>query len=94
LLAAALKADGFDVFQPEDGEVAFRLTPTQRPDLLVTDLVMPKLDGYALCQQLRADNESASLPILGRRNSRYAHETAKPRAARQQFSQDSVRTYV
>ena len=47
-----------------DGEEALRLTRELEPDLLLTDVMMPRLDGFGLLSALRADEATASLPVI------------------------------
>ncbi|MDX1531704.1 MAG: response regulator, partial [Rhodothermales bacterium] len=62
-LAHAL-ADGFDVIEAADGEEALRLARERRPDLVVSDVMMPRRDGFALTAALRADEALRETPIL------------------------------
>jgi signal transduction histidine kinase len=64
IMRATLKTDGFTVFEAADGEEGCRLWEEHRPDLLLVDLVMPRMDGYELCRMLRARPESAYVPIV------------------------------
>jgi signal transduction histidine kinase len=64
LMRAALEADGFAVAEAGDGVEACRAFDEGRPELLVVDGVMPVMDGFALCRELRARPPSAYVPIL------------------------------
>ncbi len=64
LVAARLAADGYEVIEAADGEEALALARQQRPDLLVLDKVMPKLDGFEVVAALRGDPETRALPIV------------------------------
>lgn len=55
---------GFTVIAVEDGQAALEQLEAANPDALVTDLMMPRLDGTALCRAVRADARFATLPIL------------------------------
>jgi len=55
---------GFTVIAVEDGQAALEQLEAANPDVLVTDLMMPRLDGTALCRAVRADTRFATLPIL------------------------------
>ena len=59
LVAARLLADGYEVIEAEDGEEALRLALSERPDLVVLDKVMPKLDGFEVVRVLREREEAA-----------------------------------
>ena len=64
LMRAALESEGFAVIQAGDGEHGFRLCEQARPQLLIADVVMPRMDGFELCRELRRRPSSAHLPIL------------------------------
>jgi PAS domain S-box-containing protein len=53
-----------DVITCGDGEAALQLVREREPDLLLTDVMMPKLDGFALLRALRADRLSARTPVI------------------------------
>lgn len=55
---------GYEVFTACDGREALAAAQRNRPDLIVLDVVMPKLDGLQLCHKLRRDPELAAVPIL------------------------------
>ncbi len=55
---------GFTVIAVEDGQAALEQLEAANPDALVTDLMMPRLDGTSLCRAVRADPRFATLPIL------------------------------
>jgi DNA-binding response OmpR family regulator len=59
-----LENDGFDVIAATDGQSGLEVVKKHRPDLVVLDLMMPGLDGLQVCQQLRADPRSASIPLI------------------------------
>src|SRR6266566_7952807 len=64
LVAARLAADGYDVVEAADGEEALDLARSDRPDLLILDKVMPKLDGFEVVRALRADPATEAVPIV------------------------------
>jgi signal transduction histidine kinase len=64
LMRATLARDGFTVFEASDGIEGCRLYAEHRPDLLLVDVVMPRMDGYELCRELRSRPESAYVPIV------------------------------
>jgi adenylate cyclase len=64
LLDAVLVPHGYDVLGATSGEQALDLVATARPDLILLDVVMPGMDGYAVCETLRADEENAVLPVI------------------------------
>ncbi|HEX3536214.1 MAG TPA: hybrid sensor histidine kinase/response regulator [Stellaceae bacterium] len=64
LMRATLERDGFSVIEAGDGVEGCRLYAEHRPDLLLVDVVMPHMDGYQLCRELRSRPESAYVPIV------------------------------
>jgi DNA-binding response OmpR family regulator len=61
LLTYPLERDGFRVVQARDGEQALRIFGDQQVDLVVLDLMLPKVDGLEVCKRLRADSD---VPII------------------------------
>jgi adenylate cyclase len=61
ILQMRLESQGFDVITAEDGEAALAAVRDKLPDLVLLDIMMPKLDGIATVKQLKAD---ASLPFI------------------------------
>jgi CheY-like chemotaxis protein len=64
LLEAVLVPHGYEVLTATSGEEALDLVATTRPDLILLDVVMPAMDGYAVCEALRADERNAVLPVI------------------------------
>ena len=62
LLAYPLERDGYRVVQARDGEEALARFASERIDLVVLDIMLPKLDGLEVCKRLRAG--SAAMPWL------------------------------
>jgi DNA-binding response OmpR family regulator len=63
-LADALKFEGFDVLQASDGQEAMSMLQTVRPSLIVTDLLMPLMDGFDFIREVRSHSSLANVPIL------------------------------
>ncbi len=61
VLAFTLRREGFQVIQAYDGEAALERWAEDQPDLIVLDVNMPRLDGFAVCQRIR---EQADTPII------------------------------
>lgn len=64
LLNHALTSQGFDVAQAEDGEVALEWLAMNEVDVVITDINMPRLDGFGLIERLRQGNRHRDRPIL------------------------------
>ena len=59
-----LRDAGFDVIEASDGEAAVELARSWRPDAVVTDVLMPRMDGFDVCRRLRADPELKDVRIV------------------------------
>jgi adenylate cyclase len=64
LLRDALEARGYEVEEAENGLEALQKIAARPPDVILLDLMMPKMDGFDVCRQLRIDDKTAHLPIL------------------------------
>ena len=62
LMTTVLKQNGYNVLNAEDGEQALAVIDASHVDLVISDIMMPKMDGYTLTDELRQSNNS--LPIL------------------------------
>lgn len=59
-----LEQEGYQVLSAKDGLEGIKKARDEHPSLIVLDIMLPGLDGYALCQQLRQKPETSLLPIL------------------------------
>lgn len=64
IYANRLKKEGFASRVAMDGEEALRAVPEFKPDLVLLDIMLPKLNGFEVLQRLRADPRSKDLPVL------------------------------
>ena len=64
LLQVNLELEGYDVITGRNGEEAVRLAQAERPDLIILDIMMPKLDGYQACRQIKARESTKDIPII------------------------------
>ena len=64
LLRVALTNLGFEVLEAEDGQVALERIKEILPDLVITDINMPRLDGFGLIEAIRQDDRKKLMPIL------------------------------
>jgi signal transduction histidine kinase len=64
IMRAELEAEGFDIIEAADGVEACNHCWSQLPDLVIADVIMPRMDGFTLCRELRANPVSQYIPIL------------------------------
>lgn len=64
LVAVNLEMAGYDVSQAEDGIKGQALALQLQPDLIMLDLMLPRVDGFTICQRLRRDERTAEIPVL------------------------------
>ena len=64
LLKELLTASGYDVTTAYDGDEALKKVEQRIPDLILLDIMMPKMDGYQVCEALRANDETKEIPII------------------------------
>lgn len=64
LLKTVLKSNGFDVEQAINGEKALEILRSENIDLIISDILMPVMDGYHLCQECKADNKLKNIPFI------------------------------
>ncbi|MFO7323192.1 MAG: response regulator transcription factor [Chloroflexota bacterium] len=63
-LGRVLRHESFEVTLASSGVQALQILETLRPDMVILDIIMPEMDGIAVCKRLRRDSRFASLPIL------------------------------
>ena len=61
---ALLKAKGFDVVTAAEGLEGLDIARKEKPDLIVLDVMLPKMDGYRVCRMLKFDRQSSSIPVI------------------------------
>ena len=64
LIAYNLRRNGYDVLTAHDGQAALELARRQPPDLVLLDLMLPGIDGTEVARQLRADPNTAHVPVI------------------------------
>ena len=60
----SLGAEGYEVITAADGEEAIDRARVEKPDLVVLDIMMPKVDGFEACRRLKADPETSQIPVI------------------------------
>ncbi len=56
--------DEYDISVAMDGETALEIAESELPDLILLDIMMPDMDGYEICQRLKADKKTSDIPII------------------------------
>ncbi|MGB8262867.1 MAG: response regulator [Dehalococcoidales bacterium] len=54
----------FDVLEAEDGRQAIEITNSQKPDVVLMDMMMPKMDGLTACHMIKNDPATKSIPVI------------------------------
>jgi len=87
MLESRLTRSGYEVSTAMDGLDALNKARTERPDLILLDVMMPEMDGYKVCAMLRYDVKYSNIPVI--LLTARAHETD-----RKMGSQLGVRDYI
>jgi len=64
LLNISLTKVGYEVIEAENGEIAFDLANKERPELIISDIMMPQMDGLELCWMIRENSEVPLIPFI------------------------------
>jgi DNA-binding response OmpR family regulator len=63
-LERTLRADGLDVLSAYDGIAALDMASTDKPDLIILDIMMPMMSGYEVCEQLKSNPATQQIPVM------------------------------
>ena len=63
-LKSRLEFEGYDITTAPDGKAALEQIPVEKPDLVLLDIMMPNVNGYQVCRELKEDPDTSSIPIL------------------------------
>jgi DNA-binding response OmpR family regulator len=64
MLSDELREEGCEVYQAFDGEKGLELIRSQKPDIVLLDLLMPKKDGFEVLKELKADDSTKNIPVV------------------------------
>ena len=64
MVAMRLEASNFEVIKAYDGSMGLDMARNELPDLIVLDLMLPKIDGYKICRMLKFDEKYKHIPII------------------------------
>jgi len=63
-LELLMKREGYEILTVDDGQKVFEVVREFNPDLILLDIMMPKMDGYEVCQRIRADASLKDISII------------------------------
>ena len=63
-LTSRLEFEGFETTTAADGKAAMEMIPDEKPDLILLDIMMPAMNGYQVCRELKENPDTSSIPIL------------------------------
>ncbi len=81
IYSTRLKADGHEVFSAENGEEGLNVIDECHPDVVVLDVMMPKMDGFAVLERLRSRDAYKNIPILMYSNLNNEEEISRAKKA-------------
>jgi CheY-like chemotaxis protein len=64
LLQVNLELEGFDVLLGHNGEEAVEIAQAEHPDLIILDIMMPRMDGYQACEKLKSLEDTRDIPVV------------------------------
>lgn len=64
VLEVNLEVEGYEVLLAHHGEEAYEVAVAEHPDLIILDIMMPRLDGYQTCAKLKADDSVKDIPVV------------------------------
>ena len=64
LTVGRLLENDYAILEAANGAEAVEIAKGQKPDLILMDLIMPKMDGYTACAQIKADEETRGIPVI------------------------------
>ncbi len=64
ILQERMKAIGYEFLSAINGEVGLKLANEIKPDLILLDIIMPKIDGYEVCRRLKENPETKNIPVI------------------------------
>jgi DNA-binding response OmpR family regulator len=64
LLEVNLELEGYELYLAHHGEEAYEIAIREIPDLIILDIMMPRLDGYQTCEKLKANDDTKHIPVV------------------------------
>ena len=59
-----LEVEGYETLLAHHGEEALEIALRDKPDLIILDIMMPRMDGYQTCERLKASDETKQIPVV------------------------------
>jgi CheY-like chemotaxis protein len=85
VIEGILQRQGYEVLTAFDGVEGFEKAKKEKPDLIILDIVMPKMDGYEACRHLQRNPSTAEIPILMLTVKGQVNEAANPEDQRDYY---------
>ena len=63
-ISDSLAFEGYDIITANDGQAALNMARSENPDLIILDIMLPKIDGYKVCRLLKFDKKKKHIPII------------------------------
>ena len=63
-LELLMKREGYDILAVDNGEKVFEVVNSFRPDLILLDIMMPKMDGYTACREIKLNKTTRAIPVV------------------------------
>jgi twitching motility two-component system response regulator PilH len=64
MASEVLAEAGYQVVQAMNGEDAIEIAASQQPDLILLDLILPKMNGYEVCRQIKSSDQTSHIPVI------------------------------
>jgi len=64
ILSMRLRINGYEVIMAQDGQEGLDMAKKDAPDLIILDLMLPKIDGYEVCRMLKFDDKYKNIPVI------------------------------
>jgi CheY-like chemotaxis protein len=64
LLEAYLADEGYEILMASDGQQTMQMVEHRQPDLILLDIMMPRMSGYEVCSQIKSDPAKRAIPVL------------------------------
>lgn len=64
LLDAYLAGEGYEILMANDGKETMDVVAASQPDLILLDIMMPRMSGYEVCEQVKSNSDTQAIPVL------------------------------